>query len=355
VEVSGFPSSHCGHLCLLRLKQQDYPGTRLIEDWPSWDLPILRWAKSQGAVVGFAHSGWGLEVGPTHELPNYIVPPMSGIGANEYLVDLAHNACDFMSTEDTPPVWELNMWYHSLNCGYRARISGETDFPCIYGDRVGLGRSYVHLDGPLDFNAWTEGIKQGRSYVSDGRSHLMDFRLNDTAVGTHGSEVRLDKPATVTVHARVAARLEPKPTDLTERVRKTPLDQKPYWDLERARIGNTRKVPLEVVVNGKVVATKEIVADGKQQDVSFDVPIERSSWVCLRIFPSSHTNPIFVTVGDKPIRASKRSAEWCLKCIDRCWGQKKPNIRPSERPAAKQAYDEARAAYRKILAECPVD
>jgi hypothetical protein len=57
VEVSGFPSSHTGHLCLLGLKAQDYPGTRRIEDWPSWGLPILRWAKAQDAVIGYAHSG----------------------------------------------------------------------------------------------------------------------------------------------------------------------------------------------------------------------------------------------------------------------------------------------------------
>ena len=33
------------------------------------------------------------------------------------------------------------MWYHTLNGGFRTRVSGETDFPCIYGERVGLGRS----------------------------------------------------------------------------------------------------------------------------------------------------------------------------------------------------------------------
>jgi FPC/CPF motif-containing protein YcgG len=33
---------------------------------------------------------------------------------------------------DTPFVWELNIWYHTLNAGFRTRISGETDFPCIY-------------------------------------------------------------------------------------------------------------------------------------------------------------------------------------------------------------------------------
>lgn len=42
LEVSGFPSSHCGHLVLLRLRDQDYPDARQIEDWPSWDLPILK-------------------------------------------------------------------------------------------------------------------------------------------------------------------------------------------------------------------------------------------------------------------------------------------------------------------------
>ena len=54
LEVSGFPSSHCGHLVLLRLKEQDYPRAKVLEDWPTWDLPILQWAKRQGAVVGFA-------------------------------------------------------------------------------------------------------------------------------------------------------------------------------------------------------------------------------------------------------------------------------------------------------------
>jgi hypothetical protein len=351
VEVSGFPSSHCGHLCLLRLREQDYPGTKLINDWPSWDLPILRWGKGQGGVVGFAHSGWGLDVGPTRELPSYTVPPMNGIGANEYVVDVTHGVVDFISTVDTPAIWELNMWYHTLNCGYRCRISGETDFPCIYGERVGLGRSYVHLSGKLNFEGWVEGIKTGRCYVSDGKSHLMDFTVAGLGVGLKGSEVRLDRPGKVEVKATVAGLLEPKPNKATEAIRERGWNQKPYWDLERARLGATRTVPVEVVVNGKPVARQEVEADGKEHAVTFTVPLERSSWVCLRILPSSHTNPVFVLVEGKPIRAGKRSAEWCLKAVDRCWEQKRPAIRPAERPAAEKAYEHAREAYRKIAAE----
>jgi hypothetical protein len=278
---------------------------------------------------------------------------MNGIGANEYLVDIVPDLCDFISTVDTPSLYELNIWYHTLNCGYRCRISGETDFPCIYGERVGLGRSYVHLPGkPLTFDSWIQGIKKGRAYVSDGKSHLMDFSTLDRAMGDKGSEVRLDKPGTVAVKARVAALLEPKPTAATEAIRKKPLHDKPYWDIERARIGTSRRVPVEVVVNGKAVARKEIEADGSMQEVSFNVPIETSSWVCLRIFPSSHTNPVFVLVGDKPIRASKRSAQWCLESLDKCWEQKKPLIRPRERAEAEKAFEQARQAYRRIREEC---
>ena len=81
--------------------------------------------------------------------PSYEIPPFDGIGANEYIVDVVHDAVDFISSVDTPAPWELNIWYHTLNCGYRARISGETDFPCIYGERVGLGRVYVKLAEPV--------------------------------------------------------------------------------------------------------------------------------------------------------------------------------------------------------------
>lgn len=346
LEVSGFPSSHAGHLVLLGLKDQDYPATRTLEDWPTWDLPILKWAKAQGAIVGFAHSGWGLQV-RSETLPTEELPAFDGIGANEYVVDVTHDAVDFISTVDTPPVWELNVWYHTLNAGFRTRISGETDFPCIYGDRVGLGRSYVKLDR-LSYEGWTQGIRDGRAYVTDGKSHLIDFRVDTVQVGSGGSELQLAAPGTVTVRAVVAARLDERPDPV---IRGKRGDEKPYWELERARIGTGREVPVEVIVNGTPVATRNIVADGTRREVSFPIAIDRSSWVALRILPSSHTNPIFVLVGGRPVRASRASTEWCLKAIDRLWSQKSPKIAPRERDAALAAYDHARQVYKQRLSE----
>src|SRR5712692_3436069 len=233
VEVSGFPSSHTGHIVLLGLTEQDYPGTKRIEDWPSWGIPIFRWAKKQNAVAGFAHSGWGLAL-KQEKLPTDEVPPFDGIGANEYIVGVTHDLVDFISTVDTPYAWELNIWYHTLNLGYRARISGETDFPCIYGDRVGLGRSYVRQRNRHDYRDWADGIREGRNYVSDGMSHLLDFRVNGTEMGAGASEVALGAPSTVHGTANVAALLD---ETADENIRKLPYDEKPYWNLERARIG----------------------------------------------------------------------------------------------------------------------
>jgi hypothetical protein len=342
---------------LFRLSEDDNEGVETIEEWPSWDLPVLQWAKAQGAVAGFSHSGGGLRVG-CEELPCFEMPPFDGNGANEYIVDVVHDAVDFISTVDTPAVWELSIWYHTLNCGFRTRISGETDFPCIYGERVGLGRSYVKLPaGAIDFDAWVDGIRDGRCYVTDGMSHLFDFTVGGVAMGEAGSndvmsQLELEQAGSVTITARVAARLGAEPNaDLHTR----PLDRKPYWHLERARSGESRRVPVELIVNGEAVARQEIEADGELRQLTFEHELARSSWVALRIFPSSHTNPVFVEIGGKPIRASRRSARWCLEAVDVCWKQKQSGIRDSERDAASEAYEAARSAYRRILRECQVD
>src|SRR5690606_15511925 len=91
------------------------------------------------------------------------------------------------------------------------------------------------------------------------------------------------------------------------------------------------------------------------QQVSFTHRIERSSWAALRVYPSSHTNPIYVLVGDRPVRASRRSAEWLRAAVDRAWEMKSPRIREAERPGAEAAYEEARRVYDRIAAESPDD
>jgi len=354
VEVSGFGSHNSGHLCLLRLRQQMYPGGTSKHHWPTLGLNTLRWAKAQGALTGPAHSGWGLELDST-DLPTEKIPPFNGIGANEYIVDVTHEvpgpdgkpvpAVDFISTVDTPYPWELNIWYHTLNAGYRTRISGETDFPCIYGERVGLGRSYVKLPERWSYEDWCEGIRAGRNYVGDGRSHLMDFQADTVIMGEQGSALRLAEGRPVVFRVQAAARLDEEPLP---GIRSRKFNEQPYWHIERARIGSSRKVPVELIENGVAVARMEIEADGKLQPLSFTHAVKRSGWYALRILPSAHTNPIFIEVGGRPI-LERRSIQWCLDSVERCWTQKERFFKGEEHGQAVAAFDHARREYRRRL------
>jgi hypothetical protein len=400
IEISGFGSQALGHVCLLNLRDQTYPGSdgTKTKGWPTWTTPAMRWAKEQGGVTGYAHSASGLGVKPAaaakrlmaqldtnkdgklsreeaskgllpenfetidedqdgflsqdelrrsisrvsdpfsvplaRTLPNLAIPEMDGIGAQEICVTVEQGICDFISAMDTARVPEWNCWYHIMDCGFPLKASGETDFPCISGSRVGEGRVYVQLGkvDHVDFTAWCQGIAQGRSYVSDGYAHALEFTVNGKAPGF--GDVTLDAPGTVQAKAKVAFAPE------------TPLGTSKGGKVPQ---GKTRLV--ELVVNGKAVASKEVPADNQVHDVSFDVPLEKSSWVALRQFPQMHTNPVNVLVAGKPIRASRKSALWCIGTIEQLWRVRGPGIAAHEREEAHQTFLKAIEHYRKIAEE----
>jgi hypothetical protein len=401
VEVSGFGSQALGHVCLLNLRDQTYPGSKgtKTEGWPTWTTPLMRWAKNQGAYTGYAHSASGLginskaaakrllesldlnkdgKISPKEaefallpdtfkaidtnkdgvltldeleysisrvgglvkdipaQLPNYVVPEMDGIGAQEIAVTTAQGLCDFISAMDTNRVPEWNCWYHLMNCGYPLKVSGETDFPCITGSRVGQGRVYVQLGAKIkgiDFKAWAEGLAKGRSYVSDGYAHALQFTVDDKPAG---EKVKLKEPGKVTVKARVAFAAD------------SPLGTANGGKLPD---GNTRLV--ELIVNGESIASQKVPADDKEHELTFTLPIEKSSWLALRHFPQMHTNPVDVIVNEMPIRASRKSALWAIGTIEQLWRVRNGVIAPQERAEAERVFQWAIGRYQKIAEECP--
>jgi hypothetical protein len=395
VEVSGFGSQALGHVCLLNLRDQTYPGSdgTKTKGWPTWTTPLMKWAKEQGAVTGYAHSANGLGVNPkacanrllaildanndgsiskeeaakgklplqepfatidanndgninmaellksvektANTLPNLNVPEMNGIGAQEICVTTAMGVCDFISAMDTFRTPEWNCWYHIMNCGFPLKASGETDFPCISGSRVGMGRVYVQLGKKIDmidYAHWCKGIQQGRSYVSDGYAHALEFGVNGTSPGY--GDVKLDTAGKVKVSAKVAFAKD-------VALGTAPGAQTPT--------GAVRK--LELIVNGKVAASKDIPADDKTHDVTFDLQVDKSSWVAIRHYPQMHTNPVNVIVGGKPIRASKASAQWCIGVIEQLWKVRGQGIKAEEREEAEKTFQKALEIYKKIVEE----
>lgn len=418
LEISGFGSQALGHVCLLNLQDQTYPGSDGTDSkgWPTWTTPTMKWAKSQGGIAGYAHSASGLAIDPvaaskrmmascdqngdgrlsreessrtllpepynkidkdgdgaidqgellgSHQrvaerLPNLAIPEMNGVGAMEICVSTAEGVCDFISAMDTRRIQEWNTWYHLLNCGFPLKVSGETDFPCMSSRRVGQGRVYVKLNeaqkaSPLSFETWCEGLAQGRSYVSDGFAHALDFRVNDKTQGAEA--VALATPGTVMINAMVAFAPET-PTTVAQGL-VVPSGGKALVgdtvDLHGPRIddlsrGGERLV--EVIVNGTAVASKVVQADGKSHDLNFEVPISQSSWIALRHFPQLHTNPVNVIIAGKPIRASRDSARWCEQTIELLWKNRQSKIAEAERTEAFQTFERAKARYRVIADEC---
>jgi hypothetical protein len=237
-------------------------------------------------------------------------------------------------------------------------VSGETDFPCMSSRRVGQGRVYVDLGtnriSKLDYTGWCEGLRKGRSYVSDGFAHALQFSVNRMKPGF--GDVKLDAPGKVQVRAKVAfAAAVPKAvahgTQEPAEGRRTSGDTVTLHAPrnEQKLEGGERLV--EIIVNGKSVAKKMVPADGAAHDLEFEIDVERSSWIALRQFPQLHSNPVNVLVGGKPIRASRESALWCAESVELLWENRSRFISENERPAARAAYDRALESYAKIALE----
>ena len=414
LEISGFGSQALGHVCLLNLQDQTYPGSggTSTEGWPTWTTPVMRWAKEQGAITGYAHSASGLWIDPesaagrilfqydhdkdgyladveasecllpenfeamdhdhdsrlsrmeliqsidraADRLPNLAVPQMNGVGAMEICVSVVEGVCDFISAMDTRRIQEWNTWYHLLNCGFPLKVSGETDFPCMSSRRVGQGRVYVRLGETerVDFDDWCRALAAGKSYVSDGYAHALSFSVNGISPGD--GDVELAVPGSVRISAQVAFGDEI-PLAVAHGTVDAPAGRRVAGDTvvlhgdRLAAVEQDGRRTVELIVNGEVAAAREVPADAHVHSIDFEVDLAQSSWVALRHFPQMHTNPVNVLVGGKPIRASRNSALWCIETIKLLWKNRRARIAEHERDAARAAFDRAIDRFRLIAQE----
>jgi hypothetical protein len=146
-----------------------------------------------------------------------------------------------------------------------------------------------------------------------------------------------------------AAALLPELPD--ETLAELPYTGKPYWParhaLGRRRAGRQRRGRRRQGTAPRWNAARACVRGHP--------PLTRSAWLAVRILPAAHTNPVFVIVAERPIRASRRSIQGCLAGVARCWSQQARFIAPSEHAEAQAAYEHARVVYRRRLAECDAE
>lgn len=175
----------------------------------------------------------------------------------------------------TPTLDDYHMgeWYRYLNCGYRVAAVGGTD-KMFAGMPVGGVRTYAHLgDGELDFANWSAAVRAGRTFTTSGP--IIGLSVDGKAVG---DEIRLPAGGgTLAVEAWAESVL-------------------PFHTLQ-------------VVVNGRVVASEDREGDARRMTLETGLRLERSSWVAARcvsryqvwhgwpVHVAAHTSPVYVVVG----------------------------------------------------------
>jgi TolB protein len=310
-----------GHISLFNLKDHlispfttGYEGTAIESLYPS-NTDIFRLAKQQGGIGAYVH--------PYGERD----PLESDLGVAKGLpVDVALESASYLELWSTAGAGGLIVWHHVLNNGFKLPATGgEDSISNLHRTRlVGATRGYFFLGpGNLSWENFKNALLKGRGFVTNGP--LLEFTVNETMPG---DEIRLPAGGG------------------TVRLRGTlnsiaPLDR------------------FEVVRNGSVL--EKIPLDGERRHAKFDkeVSVTQSGWFTLQAIsekarhpvedsrPMATTNPIFVYVGEAPIR-SAASADYFIRWIDKLTELTKahPGWRSDwEKEHVLAQYREARAIY----------
>jgi hypothetical protein len=248
-----------------------------------WGLrtPIMPWC-SDGPIE--AETGGSMEITESewadrcHEQGGTVVIPHFPRPNGEPAVLIATGRADAIEMiVQRRPFHEE--WYRYLNTGYRLPLVGGTD-KMSSEVPVGLYRTYAGLgDDEFSHDAWCRAVRRGRTFLSGGP--LISLEVDGRGIG---DTVAISGPGTVSVSASVQS-IFPVST-------------------------------LEIVQNGRVVASNAENDGARRLRLSTDVRVDGDSWLAARcggpdhfdglahrdvwerrVF--AHTSPVYVTTGDE--------------------------------------------------------
>ncbi len=240
------PRSTFGHIIGLNLQGI----VRDTRTYDFYDLAFRGIHAQPGALVGFAHFAWnGCDL--PRGFPWYVTT-----GELDFIEVLQFGLLNRLGYADY------------LNLGFRLTAAAGSDTP--WGSTIGEVRTYVHLDGPFDVDAWFRNLKAGRTFVSNGPA--LQFTVDGELPG---ADLPRSPGATVKIRARA---------------------------LGQAAVG----LPTVLRVEGPSGVLKEITGNDSQTELSldFDHPIDASQW--LMASAQCHNNalaittPVYVVVNSRP-------------------------------------------------------
>jgi hypothetical protein len=180
--------------------------------------------------------------------------------------------------------WTQELYYHVLECGLRVPPSAGSASG-VLPNPVGYNRVYVYLGSDFSYHAWWQGLRAGRSFVTNGP--LLFCQANGQRPG----------------HVFQA-----------ERSLET--------NLNIELISNDHVPALEIIKNGRTVQTIPIDGSDKSQRTA-KLTFQESGWFLVRAvaenrrtFRFASTAPYYVEIGNTKSRISRRSVQFFLDWID---------------------------------------
>jgi len=327
-----FHTSYWGHSGLLGLtKNIILPGYAAYANTPAASLypanaSVFDLGHAQGALTGYVH--------PFDELPD----PEDTVArvTSELPVDVALGKVDYMEILGfSDHRSTAAIWYRLLNCGFRIPAGAGTDamtnFASLRGP-VGMNRVYVHSGPKLDHASYLRAIKAGHTFATNGP--LLSLEVNGREPG---NEIAFPLGShTISVRASMHSIV--------------PVEH------------------LELVQNGKVVATVPMSADHKSASAAVTLPVVRSGWITLRawsehatppvldIYPFATTSPVYLTIAGIPPR-SPEDARFFIDWIERLreGAERHPGYNTAaEKAAVLDLIARARAEFEKRAYEIAV-
>lgn len=319
-----------GHTIFLDLRELVYPltwggpmeGVPGGSDYPPMATQTDR-AHAQGAFVSWAHFPF-----PKGEVA---IDLALGKVDSIDLMTFGDPFADVMPFPGMPPA--AKTWYRFLGCGLKLPAAGGTDK--MWNTQVaGSVRTYVRVDGGFSYKGWIEGLRAGRSFVTDGPALFL------TAAG-HG---------------------------LGETIAASPGEKIPV----RAELRSLRPVEwIEILHGGEVVARLDNKDARRELVLEAEVEAGASSWIAARAYSSqllpfqameavgamgipiaAHTSPIYVEVEGRPARCAEEDAElfiaWCDEAI--AWAKDVAHFHDDgERREMVALFEQAKAFYLRHL------
>lgn len=288
-QAQEYHTSYWGHLGLLHLQRyltpdfSAYQRSALTSPYPHNGV-IADLAHRQGALVGYVHPyDWD------------IVPDKEKSLTHAFPIDVAQGRTDYIEVVGfADHKATAAVWYKLLNLGFRIPTGSGTDAMANYASLrgpVGMNRAYLHAQSP-DSTALIDAVKKGRTVASNGPQLALQIDgkdIGDTITVPNGKQ---------RLRFRAALR-SPVPID-----------------------------HLELIYNGRVVATHRMTKQRTHADFVGTVTMDRSGWFVLRawndeahplifdLYPYATTSPIYLDVGGEPAR-SPEDAAYFVRWVER--------------------------------------